>query len=66
MRFNKLNKKRGVVDKIVCSEGKPIAAYVTFKKYKTSTTVLVPINSLESISTINQLRTLSILKQTYL
>lgn len=66
MRLSKLNKRRGVVDKIVCSEGKPIAAYVTFKKNKSSTTVLIPIKSLESVSTVNQLRTLNILKQTYL
>ena len=64
MRLEKLNKRRGIVDKVVCSDGKPIAAYVLFKKHKTVNRVLVPINSLEGVSTVNRIRTLNILKHT--
>ena len=58
--LEKYNKRRGVISKIVCSEGRPIAAYVTFK------TMLVPIRFLEGISTIDHIRTLNILKHTVL
>ena len=66
MRIEKLNKRRGVVDKVIYSEGKPIAAYVLFKKHKTVSKVLVPISSLEGVSTVNRIRTLNILKHTIL
>ena len=64
MRLDKLNRRRGVVDKVVCSDGRPIAAYVIFKKHKTTNRVLVPIGSLEGVSTVNHIRTLNILKRT--
>lgn len=64
MRLDKLNRRRGVVDKIVYSEGRPIAAYVTFKKHKTMNKVLIPIGSLEGVSTIHHIKTLNILKHT--
>jgi len=66
LHLGRYNKKRGVVKKVVCSEGKPIAAYVTFKKVKEDVTILIPIKSLEGISTVNHIRTLNILKQTVL
>lgn len=64
MRLEKLNRKRGIVDKVVYSEGRPIAAYVLFKRHKTVSKVLMPISSLEGVSTVNRLRTLNILKHT--
>ena len=64
--LEKYNKRRGVVSKIVCSEGRPIAAYVTFKKLKSTKMVLIPIRFLEGISTIDHIRTLNILKHTVL
>ena len=64
MRLNKLNRKRGVVDKVVYSDGRPIAAYVLFKRHKTVNKVLIPISSLEGVSTVNRIRTLNILKYT--
>lgn len=64
MRLDKLNKKCGVVDKVVYSDGRPIAAYIKIKKHKTMSKVLVPINSVEGISTVHQIRTLNILKHT--
>ncbi len=64
--LDKFNRKRGIVDKIVCSEGRPIAAYVTFKKNKSVNKVLMPIGSLEGISTVHHVRTLNILRHTML
>ena len=64
MRLDKLNKRRGTVDKVVYSEGRPIAAYVIFKKHRKVNKVLVPINSLEGVTTVNRIRTLNILKHT--
>jgi len=64
MRLDKLNRKRGVVDKVVYSDGRPIAAYVKFKKHRTTSKVLVPIGSLEGVSTVHHIRTLNILKNT--
>lgn len=64
MRLDKLNRKRGVVDKVVCSDGRPIAAYVIFKKHRSTNRVLVPIGALEGVSTVNRIRTLNILKHT--
>lgn len=66
MRLEKLKKRRGVVDKVICSEGRPIAAYVLFKKHKTVSKVLVPISSLEGVSNVNRIRTLNILRHTIL
>ena len=64
MRLDKLNRKRGVVSKIVYSEGRAIAAYILFKKHRSFSKILVPIDSLEGVSTINHIRTLNILKHT--
>ncbi len=64
MRLDKLNRKRGVVDKVVYSDGRPIAAYVLLKRHKTVNKVLIPISSLEGVSTVNRIRTLNILKYT--
>ncbi len=64
MRLDKLNRKRGVIDKVVCSDGRPIAAYVIFKNHKTTSRVLIPIKSLEGVSTVHHIRTLNILRRT--
>lgn len=61
MRLEKFNRKRGVIDKIVYSEGRPIAAYVTFKR-PTGKKVFIPIGQLEGVSTVHHIRTLNILK----
>lgn len=66
MKLDKFNKRRGVIDRVVCSEGRPIAAYVTFKKSRGTVTILIPIKSIEGVSTVNHVRTLNLLRQTIL
>lgn len=66
LKLSKLNKMKGRVCKVVYSEGKPIAAYVTFNRDKSRRMTLVPIKSLECTAMVNQIRTKNILKNTVL